>query len=301
MVRCVPVCVALWFVLAAPLRATAADGDVFEVPGTCGSARELDEALEALVGPRARERGRVQLRAEPAGYALEITLQDGTRTMRAEDCRALFDAALVVLGVALSEKAAHDAPPAEPEASALRAEGASERPREPRRSPRTVRSFGALHAGAGFGLVPSVAAELALAAGVEVGRWGVRAAASYVLPREAEGRGTAVRVQAGGGRIAATLRPFRPCTLAVGIDVHALHGRGVRGLSTPRGGTAWVWGPHLDTVWTLVDGRRAALELDVGAAYRPQVARFQRVDGGKLYRTEHFHLRGGLGVRVHFD
>jgi hypothetical protein len=57
----------------------------------------------------------------------------------------------------------------------------------------------------------------------------------------------------------------------------------------------------LGTVWTLVDGRRAALELDVGATYRPDAARFQRLDGRDLYRSQHLHVRGGLGVRLHFD
>lgn len=82
--------------------ATAAAEDVLAIPESCGSAGELASKVAQLRGEgSAAQRPEVRLAPEAAGYVLEVRLPEGVRVLREHDCRALFEAAVLIaaLGV----------------------------------------------------------------------------------------------------------------------------------------------------------------------------------------------------------
>lgn len=295
MVSHVPGCAArawIWLflsMLAAPGVSLAQD--VFEVAPSCGSADELDQEWPKLVGPRSQiTRPRVALTTAADAFRLEVETPSGPRVLSDNDCRALFRSAVLIVALAMADPAPQPEPPKELPAREHES-----------RAPASTSGSLALRAGAAFGLVPAMAASLGLDLGLRRRAWGLMLTSRYLTPREHLNRlAQGVRVEAFAASVMLTWDPLPVLGLGLGLEGYALRGRGSAGLTVQHHDVAWLWGPRLQALWRVVQGRHLDLELGLAGTYLPDNARFQLDDGGLVYATSHLAVEGSLGLRWRF-
>jgi hypothetical protein len=229
-------------VLFASAQASAQAG--IDVPSGCGSEGELRAGLARLLGAeRAADAlpERLSIVQTDAGdYALSLELAGDSRTLRDPDCRALFNAAVVVAAVAIDPSvqiaeplpAAEPTPaveptPASPPAPEGPAEAAPERAEPPRESP-PVRGELAIGGGAVIALLPALAPSLELSGALAYGDLGLALAARYLAPVEESAGGThAVEVRGLGARLAAFYDVARIARFSAGVAADRLSGQGL--------------------------------------------------------------------------
>jgi hypothetical protein len=217
--------------------ASASAQDRVEVPSGCGSEGELRAGLARLLGAeRAADAApeRLQIVKTDAGdYALVLELAGESRELRDADCRALFNAAVIVAAVTIdpSVQVPEAAPAAEPtpapEPPAAQPPPAPDRFEPPRESP-SIRGEVALGGGAVIALLPALAPSLELSGALAYGDFGLALAARYLAPAQESIGGThAVEVQGLGARLAAFYEPAPFVRFSAGVAADRLHGKGL--------------------------------------------------------------------------
>jgi hypothetical protein len=205
-----------------------------EVPSGCGSEGELRAGLARLLGgERAADAApeRLQIVKTDAGdYSLVLELGGESRELRDPDCRALFDAAVIVVAVTIDPSAqiTGPAPTVEPTPAARPTPATQPTPAaEPRESP-PVRGEITIGGGAVIALLPALAPSLELSGVLGYGDVGLALAARYVAPAEEGSGGThAVEVQGLGARLSAFYDPARFVRLSAGVAADRLDGQGL--------------------------------------------------------------------------
>jgi hypothetical protein len=206
----------------------------FEVPSGCGSDGELRAGLARLLGAqRAADAVPERLwivETDAGDYSLSLVLAGESRELRDPDCRALFNAAVIVAAVTIDPSVRMSAPlPAVELTPAVEPTPASapERSAAPRESP-PVRGEITLGGGAVIGFLPALAPSLELSGAVAYGDLGLALGARYLAPTEESAGGThAVEVRGLGARLAAFYDVARFVRLSAGVAADRLDGQGL--------------------------------------------------------------------------
>jgi hypothetical protein len=244
-----------------------------DVPSGCGSEGELRAGLARLLGNQ-RAAGAVpeRLRIVKTGagdYALTLELAGESRELRDPDCRALFNAAVIVAAVAIDPSVnataaplpaeparAEEPPPAAEPTPALAPVLDAPKPEEPApersgasRERPPIRGELTLGGGAVFAVLPAVAPSLELSGALAYGDFGLTLAARYLASAEENAGGThAVEVQGLGARLAAFYDLARFARFSAGVSADRLDGQGlgsaVRGSSSSGVALAVLVGPQ---------------------------------------------------------
>jgi hypothetical protein len=284
------------------------------------------------------ERPAVSLTRDGEDYLLTVELPDGRRSLRDPDCRALFRAAIVIAALgqessvenvleastgraekqnegraaAPIKSAAEPAKTAEPRATA--AESSRETPRAPTRAarrpwlwsdpahyPRELGLRALLRAELGYGVLPELSGIFGAGVALEYARFAARASLAYQgPPREAsreEEQGVSVQGLSASLTAELVAQPWlRP---GLGVDYHALRGRGLGGRS-PR--AAWATQVTLHAGFALRLLRRGPfwLELSARALWAPKPANFTMTPDTRVYRTSPWGLAGGISAGFEF-
>jgi hypothetical protein len=215
-----------------------------EVPSGCGSEGELRAGLARLLGAEraadaAPERLRI-VKTDAGDYSLVLELAGESRALRDPDCRALFNAAVIVAAVTIDPSVQVAGPPpaadptpapaAEPKPAVEPtpvSEPAAERSDPPRESP-PVRGEITIGGGAMIAFLPALAPSLELSGALAYGDFGLALAARYLAPAEESAGGThAVEVQGLGARLAAFYDPARFVRFSAGASADRLVGEGL--------------------------------------------------------------------------
>lgn len=220
-----------------------------EVPSGCGSEGELRAGLARLLGAqRAADAVPKRLsivKTDAGDYSLLLELAGESRELRDPDCRALFNAAVIVAAVTIDPSVQALAPPpaveptpaAEPTPASEPAAPAPEGPEPtapaPERSatPREklpIRGEITVGGGAVIALLPALAPSLELSGALALGDVGLALAARYLAPAEQSAGGThAVEVQGLGARLSAFYDPARFVRFSAGVAADRLDGQGL--------------------------------------------------------------------------
>jgi len=189
----------------------------WDAPAQCPTAEQVRRRVALAIPPgeapsrRVHATGSVEVEAERWRLALTIETAEGTSSPGAEaaDCETLVDAAVVQLSMALEVEAQEQADP-EPQPQPQPPPSHENEPEaEPEPEPEPERRWdgmAGLHAGAGFGLVPTVDAWLA-----------VSAASRFRLPSAIE---SAARIEVSLGHVFAQTERVTPDSDA-GVQVAA--------------------------------------------------------------------------------
>lgn len=204
-----------------------------DVPSGCGSEAELRAGLARLLGAE-RAAGAVPERlwiakTDQGDYSLVLQLAGESRELRDPDCRALFNAAVIVAAVTIDPSVQVAGPPAaEPAPAAAKPTQPAPQRSDPPRESAPVRGEVAIGGGAVIALLPALAPSLELSGALAYGDLGLALAARYLAPVEESSGGThAVEVQGVGGRLSAFYEPARFVRLSAGVSADRLHGQGL--------------------------------------------------------------------------
>jgi hypothetical protein len=222
-----------------------------DVPSGCGSEGELRAGLARLLGAqRAADAAPERLsivQTDAGDYALVLELAGESRSLRDPDCRALFNAAVIVAAVTIdpSVQVIEPLPAVEPTPAAVEptlaskpapapapevpkpAAPAPERSDPPRKSP-PVRGEITIGGGAVIALLPALAPSLELSGALAYGDLGLALAARYLAPTEESAGAThAVEVRGLGARLAAFYDVARIVRFSAGVAADRLDGRGL--------------------------------------------------------------------------
>lgn len=219
-----------------------------EVPSGCGSEGELRAGLARLLGAeRAADAVPERLwivKTDAGDYSLSLVLAGESRELRDPDCRALFNAAVIVAAVTIDPSVHASAPPpaaepthaAEPTPASEPApapEGAKPPEPAPERSA-TPRARPPIHGeitvggGAVIAFLPALAPSLELSGALAYGDLGLALAARYLAPAEESAGGThAVEVRGLGARLSAFYDPARFVRFSAGLAADRLDGQGL--------------------------------------------------------------------------
>lgn len=280
----------------------------------------------------------VRLTREGEAYLLTVELPDGRRSLRDPDCRALFRAAIVIAALgqessvenvleasararddrSASPAAAPVKPAAEPSKIVVARATADEPPRatppartgaarrpwlgsDPAHYPRTLALRALLRAELGYGVLPELSGIFGAGVALEYARFAARATLAYQGPprdaRSEEGRG--VSVQGLSASLTAELVALPWLRPGLGVDYHALHGRGLGGRS-PRAAWATQVTLHAGFALRLLQRGPFWLELAGRALWAPKPAAFTMTPDTRVYRTSPWGLAGGISAGFQF-
>jgi hypothetical protein len=307
-----------WHAIAAPGRAE----DLLDVPAACGSQAELERGVAELLGAQAgAARPAVALRREGDEYVLRVRLEDGQRTLRDRDCRALFRAAVLIaalgrealfglekeVAVSVAETVAvagtgtvagtgsatgSGSGPATDTATATVTDTATATRNRPR--PRELRLGALLNAALAYGVVPDF--TLALAAGVylEHGWLGARLVASYQLPQSHHEGDEGVRSDALGASATLELLATRWLKAGLGGDFYVMHAHGLGDVPAARSDWATLATLHAALGARLYGRGRWAFEALARGLFAPQPARFEIRGASAVFTTSRFGFQLGI-------
>jgi hypothetical protein len=196
----------------------------FELEGAPHDRAELDELHVAVGSAQAPIDATVTVTAQASDYRLTVALSDETRELRDTNCRALLEAAAVMIALAVRPPSeAPQVPEIAPhvESIAVRDDALP----VPTDGKRRLSLQGWLELGGSYGMLPGLGAALGAGALIGAGRTGLELQTHYLFPSETKGE-PAVRVQ--GVQTALLLRVTPLARLALGLGGAAtfLHGRG---------------------------------------------------------------------------
>ena len=214
-------------------------------PAGCPSKKQVRAEVVRLAGPEKRARKALAARAtidhDGAVFRLVLTTDfdgvTGERRLSASSCRALTDAAVLVLALVLNPEARVEPPGSRQRASpTVRREGDGSL---------EVRALVAAFAGANMGMAGPLAPEIGAGVGVAVERVALRFSAAYGPSRDVRLAGST----GPGGRLrfasasALGCWDFYPGVIVspcAGAEVHWLAGRGIDVASPEAAGTRWT-------------------------------------------------------------
>lgn len=284
-----------------------------EVPDGCGSEAELRAGLSRLLGAeRAPDAAveRLQIVKTDAGdYALSLEQGGESRALRDPDCRALFDAAVIVVAVAIDPSV--QVPAVQEPEQAAPSERAPEEEQEPEQEseqeperatsePARVRAELALGGGAAIAILPALTPSLELSAAVAYGDFGLALLGRYLAPAEERAGAThGVEVFGLGARLLAFYDPARFARLSAGVAADLLEGEGL--------GSAVVGGTEAGAVLALALEAAATparfgplfISIAISGHYALVRPSFEITGYGEVFRVPAF---GGSGaVRVGWE
>jgi len=307
--------VALLLAIALP----CSGDDVIEIAPECGSRAELEQAVAELTGGHGGARGAhgekldVRIARDGEGYLLEVGLpNEGPRSLRDHDCKALFRAAVLIAAIGRDaaigevvrsegEREAH----AETRWAEELAKPAAGARTSTRTSPTSVAGSGerwgdiGVEAALVHGLVPGFTLGVGAAAGLGWGRLGGRLGVQYLVPRSHHDGDEGVRAGALGISGTFEVAALRWLRVGLGGDFYALHGRGL-GLSTARSDWATLGALHAALAARLFERGRWRLGALARGLFAPQPASFVIHGRSPVYTTSSWGFQLGLGVGWRF-
>jgi hypothetical protein len=196
------------------LRVQPPDHVIVDVPPACGDAGAFVGSVESLAGRSVDAPGfsaRVLIAGADAGYALHVRAPGLDRTLSSSDCGSLFDAAVVIVALALNpelsiEEEEPDLPP-EPSSASVRL---------------------SLRAAPTLGVLPDLGILTELGFGVQLDAFGASLSGIYSFPsaRTLDGYDGGASFQLVGGSLRACATVVGPLVVCLGLDLAALRGEG---------------------------------------------------------------------------
>jgi hypothetical protein len=271
--------------------ARADGGLVMRAPEACGSTRDLAERIAALVGPGgATLDADVTVTAEASDYRLTVALPGEARELRDTDCRALLEAAAVVIALAL--RPPDEAPQVAEVAPHVESIAREDEAPLPSRAARRVSMQGWLEVGGQYGLLPGLGGALGAGTAVHGERLGLQLQAHYLWPSSTAGH-PAVRVQGVQAALLLRVAPLSRLTLGLGGAAAFLHGRGTR---VDHVRSAWLAPASalLEARVTALEQRRNQLGIVAGAGLALVRPHFRVTGHGSVHQPETFQAALGL-------